>query len=79
MIFHTHVEHSPTKTIYIKYLKNKTNKKRTTNTIRKNEKKEEKMKREKRASFIESNDKDSQILLYIGVFFVHCIHPFVPY
>ena len=33
MIFYTRVEHSPTKTIYIKYYtKNKTNKKRTTNT-----------------------------------------------
>ena len=30
MIFYTHVEHRPTKTIYIKYLKNK--QKRTTNT-----------------------------------------------
>ena len=31
MIFYTHVEHSPTKTIYIKYYK-KTKQKRTTNT-----------------------------------------------
>ena len=28
-IFYTQVEHSPTKTIYIKYYKNKTNKKKT--------------------------------------------------
>ena len=26
IVFYTHVEHSPTKTIYIKYYKNKTNK-----------------------------------------------------
>ena len=33
MVFYTHVEHSPTKTMYIKYYtKNNTNKKRTTNT-----------------------------------------------
>ena len=33
MIFYTHIVHSPTKTIYIKYYKKKTNKKkRTTNT-----------------------------------------------
>ena len=32
MIFYTHVEHSPTKTIYIKYYKTKTNKKRSTDT-----------------------------------------------
>ena len=33
MVFYTHVEHSPTKTIYIKYYKNKTKnkQKRTTN------------------------------------------------
>ena len=31
MIFYTHVEHSPTKTIYIKYYKNN-NYKHTTNT-----------------------------------------------
>ena len=32
MIFYTHVEHSPTKTIYIKYYNKQTNKKCTTNT-----------------------------------------------
>jgi len=32
MIFHTHVEHSPTKTIYIKYYFKKIYKKSTTNT-----------------------------------------------
>ena len=33
MIFYTHVEHSPTKTIYIKYYKKSNNKiKRATNT-----------------------------------------------
>ena len=32
MIFYTHVEHSPTKTIYIKYYTKNKQKKRTTNT-----------------------------------------------
>ena len=32
MIFYAHVEHSPTKTIYIKYYKTKTNKKHTLQT-----------------------------------------------